>query len=199
MDLLHPIALPHPCRHRIDLLHHTVNLLALHIGQHCPMYRLHRMEPARIVHRTLELPLIQQRALTDQLAHTGSLHQGEHRLMQLRIARARPIPAPTTRLLLHLIVLHQLMKLRGQLLRIQLHPADQLQHMRQVYHMALLLLLLMEQVHYVDSPRLMGLAHQGQLLLTRPHHTYLPPLMGPVHRGQLPLTRQPHSDLLQLM
>lgn len=166
MDLLHPIGLPHPCRHHIGLLHHTVIPSALHIGQHCPMYRLHRMEPARIVHHTQELPLIQRRALTDRLANTGFLHQGEHRLMRRRIVRARPIPAPTTRLLLpagqalltvplHLIGLHLLMKLRGQLLHIQLHLADQLQRMRQVYHINLLLLLLMERVHHVVPLRLM--------------------------------------------
>lgn len=197
VDLLHhmvpiqPIDLLHPCRHRIDLLHHAVNPPTLRIAQHRPMYHLHLMQLARIVHHTLELPLIQQQALTGRLAHTELLHQGEHRLMQRRIVRARLIPAPTTRLLL---------------------LVDQLRHRRQACHIDLLLLFLMEQVHRIDPPRLMGLARQDQLLLIQHHldlfqlllmeqaHRIDPlPLMELAHRGQLLLTRPQHSDLLQLM
>lgn len=178
MDLLHP------CRHRIDLLHHAVKSPTLRVGQHRPMGPLRRMELARIVHRTLELPLIQRRVLTDRPARTGSPHLGEHRLMQHRIVRARLIPTPTTSLLL---LVDQI-----QLL------VDQLQHRRQVYHIDLLLLLLMEQVHRIDPPRLMGLARQGQLLLIRRHPLDLLPPMGLAHQGQL-LPIQHHLDLFQLL
>lgn len=209
MDLRHLIDPFRPCRHRTDLLHHAVNPLALRIGQHRLICPLHRMELARIVHHTLQLPLIQRRALTDRLIQTVSLHKGEHRLAQRHVVPAHPIPAPTTRLLLppdqalltvplHLMDLHQRMKFRGLLLRIQLHLVDQLQRMRPVHRIDLLLLL-MEQAHHVDLPQLMRLIHHDQLLpiqkrhsglfqlllMEQAHHVDLPPLMRLIHHDQL--------------
>jgi hypothetical protein len=100
--------------------------------------------------------------------------------VQHRIVRARLIPALATGLLLpvdrvlltvslHLVDLHQLMNLRDRLLRIQLHLVDQLQHMRQVYHIDLPSLLLMEQPRHVDLPPLMELIRQGHLRPTQLH------------------------------
>lgn len=169
----------------IDLLQHTAlrpqdrlllkEQLSL-TGHH------HRMGLACAAHRTLELALIQRRALTltDRLAHMALLHHREHRIVWRRIVRAQLILVPTTRLLLpveqalltvplHLVDLHPLMKHRGRRRRIQLHLADQLQLMRPMYHTDLLQLTLMGQIHLTDLPQLMGLV-QDQRLPIQPHH-----------------------------